>query len=455
MALAEPRRRQKWTLNPRGNLWANDEDKFGKKLMEKMGWEQGKGLGLRQDGMVDPIKLRQKDNNKGIGFEGHDDTWLAHQEDFQAVLAALNAEHSNSNSNDGTEDVEEMKQKSLEETSKTSRKRVHYQKFTRGKDLSNYSKDDLGCILGTKSEKMKKKKKKSKDKEEEKSEVSEVGSQEKSHGLVMIQGGSYQDYFAKKMAELKAKGRATYGEAGTATVKADEDETYAETKIIGFEIQVPEPDEQPASAATELEEECASAADELPIAEVETSSKKKKKKKSKDDSVQEGDLESIEESEPKKKKKKKDKNKEIEDKVEEDSEEQNLGEKAKKSKKKKNKDQEQEPTSEDTFAEANVEKLKKKKNKKGKKEKCSDIPEPTEIVDSGCEEDGVKEKKKKKGKKEKKHDDQERKRKHDDDDDDKEEPTNKKRKKSADSEVADTSLGFRGSNLSSINGYGQ
>ena len=26
----------------RGNLWANDESKFGKKLMEKMGWEAGK-----------------------------------------------------------------------------------------------------------------------------------------------------------------------------------------------------------------------------------------------------------------------------------------------------------------------------------------------------------------------------------------------------------------------------
>ena len=39
--LAEPRRRQKWSLNPRGNLWSKDEDKVGKKLMEKMGWKSG------------------------------------------------------------------------------------------------------------------------------------------------------------------------------------------------------------------------------------------------------------------------------------------------------------------------------------------------------------------------------------------------------------------------------
>ena len=39
--LAEPRRRQKWALNPRGNLWSKDEDKLGNKMMEKMGWKTG------------------------------------------------------------------------------------------------------------------------------------------------------------------------------------------------------------------------------------------------------------------------------------------------------------------------------------------------------------------------------------------------------------------------------
>lgn len=53
VSLAEPRRRQKWTLNPRGNLWANDESKFGQKLMEKMGWEKGKGLGANENGRVE------------------------------------------------------------------------------------------------------------------------------------------------------------------------------------------------------------------------------------------------------------------------------------------------------------------------------------------------------------------------------------------------------------------
>ena len=57
VSLAEPRRRQKWTLNPRGNLWANDESKFGQKLMEKMGWEKGKGLGAKENGRIEVNKL--------------------------------------------------------------------------------------------------------------------------------------------------------------------------------------------------------------------------------------------------------------------------------------------------------------------------------------------------------------------------------------------------------------
>jgi len=175
-------------------LWANDENKFGHKLMEKMGWEKGKGLGANQDGMVTHVKVRQKDNQKGVGFEGHDDTWLAHQDDFQAVLAALNVEHGSA----GEGMTETEKKASLEAISRKSKRRVHYQKFVKGKDSSNYSADDLGCILGTKSEKVGAK---AKAVEEE-----AKGVEEEDNGKFKQASGSYQDYFAAKMAALKAKG---------------------------------------------------------------------------------------------------------------------------------------------------------------------------------------------------------------------------------------------------------
>ena len=70
---------------------------------------------------------KSDDNNKGIGFEGHDDNCLAHQSNFQSVLAALNIQHGDA----GKEMSETEKKANLEELSKKSKKRVHYQKFVR------------------------------------------------------------------------------------------------------------------------------------------------------------------------------------------------------------------------------------------------------------------------------------------------------------------------------------
>ena len=92
--LSEPRRRQKWTLNPRGTLWSKDENKVGQKMLEKLGWKSGDGLGKEQQGMKDPITLNANHNSKGLGHESKDDdVWLAHKDNFDDVLAALNSEH--------------------------------------------------------------------------------------------------------------------------------------------------------------------------------------------------------------------------------------------------------------------------------------------------------------------------------------------------------------------------
>merc|ERR1711915_1136106 len=94
---------------------------------------------------------------------------------------------------------ESEKKATMGEISKKSKRRVHYQKFVKGKDSSNYSADDLGCILGTKSEKLKSKSEPSSPKTEL---AEETQDDEK-----FVQRGSYADYFAQKMAALKAQGK--------------------------------------------------------------------------------------------------------------------------------------------------------------------------------------------------------------------------------------------------------
>lgn len=228
--LNETRRKTKWSLNPRGNLWSSDDSKFGQKLMEKMGWEKGKGLGPDGRGMTDIITVKTKEDNKGVGYEGHDDTWIAHQDNFAAVLSQLQQVHSTSgsraNSDNEEEDVktENLNLKSLESESKNIKKRVHYQKFTRGKDLTRYSSQDLNSILGAQAvvKKRREKKKDRKEAEEKSPEcdrpsfnTSSIPDDSKDQeetsskgGLVTINRGNIHDYFAKRMAEIKAKSTA-------------------------------------------------------------------------------------------------------------------------------------------------------------------------------------------------------------------------------------------------------
>jgi len=444
VSLAEPRRRQKWTLNPRGNLWANDQSKFGQKLMEKMGWEKGRGLGANQDGMVDHITLKHKDNTKGIGFQGHDDTWLAHQDDFQNVLAALNVEHGDAGKN-----MDEAEKKAtLSEISKKSKRRVHYQKFVKGKDSSNYSADDLGCILGTKSDKLKSKSEPSSPQNASEEEDDSVEENDKN----FVQRGSYTDYFAAKMAALKAQGKFTDIPTWT--------EAKPNPRNLGLGAEKVDP-------KVDIKEgDCEEVTDEQGKVEKKKKEKKKKRAEAQNEIVTEELTVKV------KKKSKKDRQEKMESEAEVTvsdvaNNEDFLIKKKKKSKKSKRSEEIQE-TCEEIKENTENEVTKKKKTKKSKKEKV--MQEEKVEEDSGCENEENKSKKTKKGKKEKikekkpTYSDEEKenikKNKRKIDDESLEVPKKKSKKKKNDAESTNTSsktepqIGFKGSNFLSIPGYG-
>ncbi|XP_038627058.1 PIN2/TERF1-interacting telomerase inhibitor 1 [Tachyglossus aculeatus] len=189
--LAEPRRKQKWSLDPRNSAWSNDDSKFGQKMLEKMGWSKGKGLGAQEQGATEHIKVTVKNNQLGLGATAnHEDSWLAHHDEFNQLLAQLNSCHRKTEA--GSSDSKEKPTFSLEEKSKSSRKRLHYMKFTKGKDLSSRSETDLNCIFG---------------KRRESKEVAKEGpdpdSTEVEESSTVTSALTVQEYFAKRMAELQ------------------------------------------------------------------------------------------------------------------------------------------------------------------------------------------------------------------------------------------------------------
>ncbi|XP_045454519.1 PIN2/TERF1-interacting telomerase inhibitor 1 [Melitaea cinxia] len=185
--LAGPRRKQKViNLRAKNNAWSNDTNKFGQKMLEKMGWSAGKGLGAKENGIVEHVVAKYKNDEKGLGFEDKNDQWTKHEDDFNALLANL----SNSESN-----AEVLHSGiSLEDKSKKSKARIHYHKFTRGKDLSKYSEKDLANIFGKKS---------FKETEEEEILRDDVTTSEQ----VFTEKGSMDDYFKNKLASLKSKSK--------------------------------------------------------------------------------------------------------------------------------------------------------------------------------------------------------------------------------------------------------
>lgn len=62
--------------------------------MNKMGWQDGQGLGKNRDGQKDHIKVRVKNNALGVGAKkGHDDNWIELQASFNNLLENLTKSH--------------------------------------------------------------------------------------------------------------------------------------------------------------------------------------------------------------------------------------------------------------------------------------------------------------------------------------------------------------------------
>jgi len=384
MGLAAPRRKTKYDIDPRNNAWANDDNKFGQKLMEKFGWAKGKGLGAQEDGETENIKVKVKNDKQGIGANNdYSDTWLDHQDDFNSILAALNTSHSAPGSGTATptnEETVDAVSGSMEERSKTSKSRVHYKKFTQGKDLTRANASDLDALFGRR-KKFEKRSRKVKTasksepaspfsgmtplgttptggnsprKEDDDASAGDVkteaddSSQDKEYDAAgnlrtVTSTMSVSDYFAKKMAEIKAK-RSDAGSSAVdqfcentrkkaeeakatemveekpAVVKEETPDVYAQEKFQLASLSVQQYFEQKMKEKRARQEEEAAKADavnnndqpvdealsveQIKIEPMPEPAKKKKRKKNKTLVVEASVSPAVADDKPKKKKKK-------------------------------------------------------------------------------------------------------------------------------------------------------
>lgn len=191
--LAEPRSRQKWSQDPRNTNWSNDKTKFGYQMLTKMGWSEGNGLGQNLSGNTEHVRVKKRGTNLGIGVKkSHDDDWIAHNDDFNALLASLNGKESEN-------PAEKV-------GSKTNTSKFRYTKFVKSKDLSSASSQDLACIFGQRSNATPASEKPKSDEHSADSDESEEEDASKELSVNTVESSlSMNEYFAQKMAALKQK----------------------------------------------------------------------------------------------------------------------------------------------------------------------------------------------------------------------------------------------------------
>nr|CAH8849321.1 unnamed protein product [Trichobilharzia regenti] len=125
----------RYSTDPNGKLWADNPDNFGRKMLQKMGWEPGKGLGKNNSGITAPIKASTQKGKRGLGLKSDFSLGIRQIDDYANLLRALNKSNS---SPDKTNSIGVC----------LSTKSRRGMKMIRAKDASKYNEKDLSVVLG-------------------------------------------------------------------------------------------------------------------------------------------------------------------------------------------------------------------------------------------------------------------------------------------------------------------
>lgn len=127
-------------LDTQNKRWASDKSAFGYRMLTKMGWKDGKGLGSKEDGTTTHIRPKKRVTSGGIGITNPNATaWdvpaavAAGLDNVLAALAPVSA---------GTSADERP------ERNRVVRTRGFYGRRAAGKDVRNYSQTALAEIFG-------------------------------------------------------------------------------------------------------------------------------------------------------------------------------------------------------------------------------------------------------------------------------------------------------------------
>jgi Pin2-interacting protein X1 len=134
MSMAESRRKgdRRISDDPNNKKWATDCGRIGFKLLQKMGWSEGKGLGLRGDGITQAIKVLPCVENLGLGaaeaMKNEKKDWTSTSASFEELLSRVNSVCSSEQAVD-KQDAEKEEKKN----DRNSKSRKHKEQKEKGR----------------------------------------------------------------------------------------------------------------------------------------------------------------------------------------------------------------------------------------------------------------------------------------------------------------------------------
>mmetsp|Transcript_59042 Transcript_59042/g.175562 ORF Transcript_59042/g.175562 Transcript_59042/m.175562 type:complete len:292 (-) Transcript_59042:323-1198(-) len=167
------------TKDTRNAAWASDTSSFGRKMLAKMGWKEGKGLGKEQQGQTTHLRAVRRGDSLGIGAETDthgEKGWNETSQNFHGVLAALKETHGSASGGDDSDSSRSVKKKEnkrhrgkreKDESKKKRKRRLerkgsglvlaqnkvtagHAKKMRNAKDVANKSSADMAAVFGVK-----------------------------------------------------------------------------------------------------------------------------------------------------------------------------------------------------------------------------------------------------------------------------------------------------------------
>jgi len=172
-------------------FWKEEQKNTGYKMMSKMGWQEGQGLGKESKGRTSMLKARKKNNFEGIGLSSAPDTFSVTASMFNDVLQKLNQIHSEGSSAKDPDEDKDVQCNVVQAVNTRMARQGLYCKFRKAKDTSSYSQTSLAEIFGHQN------KKKEKLQEPESPPQSEIN--------VQTSNVSMKDYFANKLSQSTKK----------------------------------------------------------------------------------------------------------------------------------------------------------------------------------------------------------------------------------------------------------